>query len=140
MLYLNKLSGQRTLRSFLRPTKKDNKSFNSSVLICYESEIFIALAVFVLFGLATLIVNSSRDVSADSNVRICPTTGLPCDGNGLCNCGNGEPCGGCASESDCCESKTTASASEGADCANCPSSVNGICSGKTAASKESAEK
>ena len=103
-----------------------------------KAKFFIALTVLVLFGLATLVVNSSRDVSADSNVRICPTTGLPCDGDGLCSSGSGEPCGGCAGESDCCESKATAGGSEAADCANCPS--NGTCPGKAAISEESAEK
>lgn len=47
--------------------------------------------------------------SKEAGVRICPTTGAPCTGEGMCSSGNGEACGGggCGSggEGGCCSSK-----------------------------------
>ena len=59
---------------------------------------------------AYLMARQNSSMAKKSDVRICPTTGAPCTGEGMCSSGNGEACGGggCSSggEGGCCSNKS----------------------------------
>lgn len=105
-----------------------------------KAKILIALTVALLFSLSAVFIYSHRGVTAGSDVRICPNSGLPCDGDGLCSSGSGEPCGGggcsdggCGSGGGCCSDKVEKSES---DCDSCPNKAAGTCPGDAAEETE----
>lgn len=98
-----------------------------------KTKLLIALFVAVLFSGVTAVVYSTAGSgnSVTESVKICPNTGLPCDGDGLCGSGNGQPCGG---GDDCCttQEKKVAPSEKSAcgGCDGCPSKTAGGCPGK----------
>ena len=124
-----------------------------------KAKILVALTVALLFGFVSLAVYSSRTATADSEVKICPSTGLPCTGSGLCGDGSGNACGGgccgqvdqspagcagcagCPGASKCGATKGTEESAtpttENDACANCPNRAAGLCPGKSAVTTES---
>lgn len=103
-----------------------------------KTKLLIALSVMFLFGVTTAVVYSitgnAPSAVENESVRICPTTGLPCDGGGDCGGGSKGGCGGGGCSHEAHETSTdivqTAEKTGCSGCAGCPS--GGVCPKKAA--------
>lgn len=51
------------------------------------------------------LVRMKTKPAPQENIRICPNSGAPCSGDGLCSSGSGDMCCGGVSDADCCSAK-----------------------------------
>lgn len=121
-----------------------------------KTKVLMGVLVACLLGASSLFMfarnndSQEQDVPSAATVKICPKSGLPCDGGGDCGHDHGEsPCdGGCCGakteKSGCCGNKTACSGCAAkkesccaGTCEGCPGKAAGTCPKQAAAEVES---
>lgn len=121
-----------------------------------KTKVLMGLLVVCLFGASSIFMfarnndSESQGEQQTATVKICPKTGLPCDGGGDCGHDHDEAKGGCGggccadktASTGCCGSKSgcggCAAKSENA-CEGCPGKAAGTCPKQQAAAEAQME-